>query len=291
MALTVSYRVPVNGTHFQYPLPHLIKAMLVQNLSQSNLNVSNLVGTTVAVPPGLSQTVILTTSASQFEVWTDANTTGEAWLYGYDSPADLTGNPNLGVQQVSITNATLNVAGTVTANIAPGSTINIGNTVTVTGNVNATITNTVSVNATITNSTLAVTLSGTNTVNAVITGSSVTLNTTELVVEQNTGILTGLLPSTTTPFTITNNQQQNITVPYACPGFGITSTIGGFGRLNIWLTSGGNDVYLLRDQQFSNGALATRPVEKRFAVPMAKNDVLHVRWDDATVNSSHVVRF
>lgn len=284
MALTESIQIPVNGNHYQYPVSRLFHAFQVQNLTTTNLNIKNLqTGQTVTVPTGATQTVNQTFGGAQIEVWTDSSTTGEAWIYCYDSIADLSGNPNIGPQQVTITNATLTVAGTVTATISGA--VTIGSTVTVTGSVNANITNTVNVNANITNASIPVT----GTVNATILNATIT--TQDITVETNTGILTGLLPSTTNAYTITNNQQQNITVPYACPGFGVTTTAPGFGRMNLWVTSNGQDVYLLRDEMFSNGVASNRPIEKRFAVPMAKNDVLHLRWDDASVNSVHVVRF
>lgn len=133
MSLAVTWRLPTNGQAFQYPLPRLIKAFVLQNLSGSAITISTNSGDAITIPSGATQTITLTSGASTFTTQTSANTTGEAWLYGYDDPADVSQNQFLGTQNVNITNASLTVNGAITATISgPVSitgTVNISGTI------------------------------------------------------------------------------------------------------------------------------------------------------------------
>lgn len=283
MGLAITIQVPINGQHFQYPMPALIHAIQIQNLSQSNLNIKNLTGTDViTIPAGLTQNVNVTTGAAQIEVWTDTATTGEAWLYLYDSINDLSGNPNVGAQQVSITNATLTVNGTVTATIsgnvslAPGTTVNIGNTVTVTGNV--TVGNTV-------------TVTGTMNVGSITNTVTVTGNVQDLIVENNTTTLAGVLANTVVPLTLTNNIIVSTTISKAITSFSLM-LIAPEGFLDLWYTASGQDEYLVRAFPFSSLANNTwQPVEKIFLAPIPAGAVLKARMGQSIGGSSAVLKY
>lgn len=266
MGLAVSYRVPVNGSHQAYPVPRIIKAILIQNLSGDFLNFDNGTDPVVRITSGATQGVLFQSSSVQMTLWTDSATSGEAWVYAYDSPTDISSNPNM-YPRVTITNASLNINGTVTATIS--------GPVTVSG----------AVDAHITNASIAVT----GPIDANITNAVITAK--DIIVENNTGVLTGLLPATTVQFNVFSGNVNSTTITKAIAGFGLTATITGAGRLNVWVSQGGNTEYLVRDRGFYGSPLTRNPIEKRFNIPIAVNDVINVSWDDAITLAAFVLRY
>lgn len=128
-------------------------------------------------------------------------------------------------------------------------------------------------------------------VNIAASGGSVVVKTNDVLVESNTGLLVGLLASHVIPFTQTSGTQHDEPISNPCDGFGLQVNVNTAGRMNVWVTNAGNDVYLIRDQMFYPSPVGNKPVNKRFAEAIAAGDTIHVRWDDAAASLAGILRY
>jgi hypothetical protein len=181
----------------------------------------------------------------------------------------LNNNPNQqllpGTQDVAIQSGSVTILGSPTVTLAPGQNVGIVGT----PNVN---------------------IAGSANVN--IVAQSLTLATADGAVGGNTAAMLGLLTRFRSDFTLTSGQVAILTLTAGIIGFGLTSTIIGAGRLNIWISGSVNpNVYLVRNRSFYGSPLTQSPIEKRFAVPIKTGDAINIAWDDAITSAAFTVRY
>jgi hypothetical protein len=290
MADWISYTdIPQNGFRtVQLPRPAI--GVLVENNTNVTVTVLDDMGKVIgAAPPGLTLGWNAPQGLYSPQVGCLGAYQGNGRVYFYPDAINLSNNPPAqqppGDIPVTITGGTVDVTGsTITVT---GGTVNIGNIPTMDirtmPGVNISTIPAINVN------TLPA-ISGTVT--------SIPFGTTPVSgtfidpnVATNTGALLGLLTRYTAFFTLSAGQTHTEATANAIAGFGLTATIVGAGRLNVWVNAGAQKIYLVRDRGFYASPLCTNPVEKRFAIPIAAGDSIGVSWDDATTNASFVLRY
>ena len=254
-----------DGRATSYQPPWKIMALSIQNLSNTDCAILDNTGRQYLVSAGNMLTVNL--PADWIAVRSVAVGSGiiVVTLYASEQAPTNTG----GAVNATILNSTLTtvIQGTVQASIV--------------GTVNTNITNSVittaiagTVNTNITNSALTTVISGT--VNTSITNA--TLNMQDVVVENNTTALAGVLANTVVALSLAQGVTFNQTVTKAIQGFALVlNNPSGF--LSLWYTSAATDIYLVRQYPFyelSNNTF--QPIEKQFAADIPANTVIHIQF-------------
>jgi hypothetical protein len=256
MPIRYTYDLQSNTTE-QYIYPSfLVAGIRVRNGTPAVITVYDGRRRAYSVQPGSTQAFDIIPGSQQFSyVSSLASQAGSAGMEISDVPFPMDGNAQQqppGTVPVSVQNASISVTGTVTASIS--------GPVTVTGTLNATITN-------------------------------ATLTVSDTAVINNTTALLGLLTNNRVAFGLVPGTVATLTFAAASAGFGLTSTITGAGRLNVWVSTASGDLYLVRDRGFYASPMTRNPIEKRFAVPIAAGESLKISWDDAITNANFVLRY
>jgi hypothetical protein len=253
----------------QWPGPMM--SVSIQNLSSVDVQVRDNAGRAFVVTAANNRTVNL--PAEQIIVRSLTVGTGiiGVTVYAVEQSANDTGGSVL----ANIINSTITaiIQGTVNANVSGTVNANILNSVlttTIQGTVNALVSGTV--NATITNSTLATTISGTVTTSI----ANAVLNMQDVVVENNTTAMAGVLANTVIPLSLVQNVTFDTTIAKAVQGFALVLN-NPEGFLSVWYTASGQDIFLTRQFPFYWASNNTwQPIEKQFAVDMPAGTVLHL---------------
>jgi hypothetical protein len=276
-AARVEFQIPPN--HVAAPQMHMVpwsngvQGFIVHNNSTSDVIITNGDNNRDAwtVPGGTTQT--FNPPNPFFSVYGNAvevsAATGVISVELYSIRQPLNNNPNQqllpGTQDVAIQSGSVTILGSPTVTLAPGQNVGIVGT----PNVN---------------------IAGSANVN--IVAQSLTLATADGAVGGNTAAMLGLLTRFRSDFTLTSGQVAILTLTAGIIGFGLTSTIIGAGRLNIWISGSVNpNVYLVRNRSFYGSPLTQSPIEKRFAVPIKTGDAINIAWDDAITSAAFTVRY
>jgi hypothetical protein len=261
----------------QWPAP--IMSISVQNLATVDANVRDNGGRSFVVTAGNNRTVNL--PAAQIIVRSVGVGTGiiGVTVYAAEQQASDTGGSVL----ANIINSTITaiIQGTVTAVVSGTVNANILNSVlttTIQGAVTAIIQGTVNTN--ITNSTLATTITGTVTTfiqNAL-------LNMQDVVVENNTTVLAGVLANVVTPLALVPGVTFTTTIAKAVQGFALV-LVNPDGFLDVWYTASGQQIFLTRKFPFyalSNNTW--QPVEKVYTADIPAGATLSILFTQGVNN-------
>jgi hypothetical protein len=263
---------------YDFQPPWKIMAVSIQNLSNTDAVVIDNTGRQFTVSAGNIRTVNL--PADWIAVRSIAVGTGiiVITLYATEQSPTNTG----GTVNATILNSVLTavIQGTVTAIISGTVNTNITNAILQTA-----ITGTVQTN--ITNSTLATTISGN--VNTIIQNALLSMQ--DVVVENNTTALAGVLANTVQALNMTQGVTYSQTINKAIEGFAVVLN-NPEGFFDCWYNAGGLDVYLIRQYPFYWASNNTwQPIEKQLEAAIPSGSAIRLRFQQGINTVSGLLKY